>query len=65
MNEKVPREQLLSIKELAFTLRRSQNYIFAMKRHGFKMPGHQATLRAALAWLARNPPPRSRLKWKT
>jgi predicted sugar kinase len=53
-------EQLLTIKELAATLGRSRTYVAAMKRAGFMMPGGQATLSEARAWLARNPPPRSR-----
>lgn len=52
--------QLLTMKELGAALRRPRSYIQAMKSRGFKMPGGQATLNEARAWLARNPPPRSK-----
>jgi hypothetical protein len=51
---------MLSIKELAAALGRTREYISAMKRHGFMMPGGRATVAEARAWLARNPPPRAR-----
>lgn len=53
-------EKLLSGKELAAALNRGRNYISAMRRRGFQMPGGRATLRDALQWLVRNPSPRSR-----
>jgi hypothetical protein len=62
MNEKEPREVLLSVKEIASRLNRSLNYVYAMKKRGFLMPGGRATLSEATAWLTRNPGPRSR-KW--
>ncbi len=51
---------LLGAKQLAGALGRHRNYIDAMKRAGFIMPGGLATLAEARRWLARNPPPRSR-----
>lgn len=50
---------LLTACELAAKLKRSVGYIYAMKRNGFVMPGGLASISQALAWLARNPPPRS------
>jgi len=52
--------RLLTPKELAAQLRKHISYIYAMKRAGFQMPGGVARLEAALAWLIRNRPPRSR-----
>jgi hypothetical protein len=52
--------ELLSVKELAFTLKRSTNYVYHMKRMGFLMPGGRTTLELALSWLSRNAAPRSR-----
>lgn len=51
-------EKLMSACELAFELGRSVQYIYAMKRRGFLMPGGRATLAEARGWLVRNPPPR-------
>jgi len=53
-------DPLLTLKELALSLRRSRGYISAMKSRGFIMPGGTATLAEARSWLARNPPPKSR-----
>jgi len=61
MNE---RERLLPIKELAAALGRARSYVAAMKAAGFVMPGGMATVSEARAWLARNPPPKSRLKFR-
>ena len=51
-------EKLLTSKELAIELGRHLNYIYAMKRMGFLMPGGRATLAEARRFLVRNPPPR-------
>jgi hypothetical protein len=51
---------LLTAKELASALRRSVKYVYAMKSHGFQMPGGLATLAEARSWLVRNPPPRGK-----
>lgn len=48
---------LLSTKELAVALKRSESYVKQMKRRGFRMVGGRTTLRDALGWLARNPRP--------
>ncbi len=56
----IARTHLLTAKELAAALRRHLNYVDAMKRAGFLMPGGTATVDEARAWLARNPPPRAR-----
>ena len=53
--------ELLSIKELAFALKRHRNYISEMKRAGFPMPGNRATLDEVRTWLAENPRWRDRL----
>lgn len=52
--------EMKSCKELAAALGRERTYVAAMKRRGFWMPGGRATIAEARAWLARNPPPRSR-----
>lgn len=52
---------LLSVKELAFEMKRHPSYVYAMRQAGFKMPGNRTTLAAALDWLARNPDWRKRL----
>jgi hypothetical protein len=54
------KSELLSIKELAAELKRGRNYVGAMVRLGFPMPGGRATVEAALVWLEKNPKPRSR-----
>lgn len=51
-------EPLFNAKELAFLLKRSRTYIYAMKRRGFQMAGGVATLAEARNWLAQNPNPR-------
>lgn len=53
-------EKLMTVKELADALGRHRNYVTAMNRLGFRMPGGRATLSEARAWLVRNPSPRSR-----
>ena len=47
--------QLLSPKELAWRLNRHPNYVYLMKKAGFKMPGYRSTLEDALKWLEENP----------
>lgn len=49
--------QLLSPKELAEALRRSDRYVRHMKSRGFKMPGGYATFEDARNWLEKNPAP--------
>lgn len=49
--------ELLTLKELAFALKRSRKYVWFMRQSGFPMPGNRATLEAALKWLAANPNP--------
>ena len=51
------REQLLSIKELARALNRSESYVYHMTRAGFKMFAGRATLKSALTWLSTHPHP--------
>ena len=53
---------LLTSKELAAALKRSIDYVYAMRKAGFPMPGKRATLADALAWLADNPNPTRKLK---
>ena len=53
--------ELLSIKELAFALKRHRNHVSEMKRAGFPMPGNRVTLTEARTWLAENPGWRTRL----
>jgi phage regulator Rha-like protein len=55
-------EELLSIKELAQKLKRSESYVFAMKRRGFRMVANRTTMTAAIKFLAVNPSPCSRVK---
>ena len=45
---------LLFLPELAQALRRSEWYVYQMKRAGFKMPGGTATLAEARQWLLQN-----------
>lgn len=53
--------QLLSPKELAWRLSRHQNYVYLMRKAGFKMPGYRATVEDALEWLEQNPDWRKQL----
>jgi hypothetical protein len=48
-------QRMLSVKELAFHLNHHTNYVYLMRKAGFKMPGGRTTLDAALKWLAENP----------
>lgn len=52
--------KLLSVKELATRLGRSERYVYAMKARGFRMPGGRVTLGVAIDWLASNNPPMSK-----
>ena len=54
--------ELLTSKELAAALKRSIDYVYAMRKAGFPMPGKRATLTDALAWLSDNPSPTGRAK---
>lgn len=45
----------LNQKELAFYLRRSTEYVRAMKKAGFQMPHGTTTLHAAHRWLHQHP----------
>lgn len=47
--------RLRNMKELAATLGVSREFLLAMKRDGFAMPGGRATVAAAHAWLAAHP----------
>lgn len=49
------RTQYLTVGELAWELRRSRWYVYAMQRAGFRMPGGTATVAEAKAWLLANP----------
>lgn len=55
MNE--PTTRLLSVKELARELGRTERYVWHMRRRGFVMIAGRATLVAAIAWLQFNPFP--------
>ena len=57
----MPDPRLLSCKELAWQLNRHVNYVYAMRRAGFHMPGDRTTLHDALQWLSQNPHWRRRL----
>lgn len=52
---------LLTVKELAFELRKNASYVYAMRARGFKMPAGLATLNQALKWLDKHPSPRGKL----
>lgn len=52
-----PLPRLLSVKELAAALSRSERYVWHMRSRGFAMPGGRATLDEARHWLATHPPP--------
>lgn len=54
--------ELLTAKELAVKLKRSADYIYWMKRRGFKMVAGTSTLKRALAWLEKHPFPSRRDK---
>ena len=47
--------QLLYASELATKLRRSEWYVYQMKKAGFEMPGGTATLSEAREWLSNTP----------
>ncbi len=46
--------ELMSCKELAAALHRNVSFLYAMRRHGFRMPGDRGTLQSARDWLAVN-----------
>ena len=48
-------EELLTTKELAAEMKRSEWYIRAMRKAGFPMPGGTATIEEARLWLVRRP----------
>jgi hypothetical protein len=52
---------LLSVKELAYEMKRHPSYIYAMRQAGFPMPGNRTTLAATMDWLTQNPDWRQRL----
>jgi hypothetical protein len=47
--------QLLSVKELSWLLARHPNYVYLMRKAGFRMPGNRTTLEAAIQWLEDHP----------
>ncbi|HNX52337.1 MAG TPA: hypothetical protein PKI68_01185 [Pontiellaceae bacterium] len=47
--------ELMSCKELAAALKRTPQYVSAMRRDGFIMPGDRATVNHALIWLHEHP----------
>lgn len=51
--------ELLSVCELAASLKRSESYVWAMRRRGFEMVGGRATLSEARAFLRGCPHPRA------
>ena len=60
--EIMPTPRLLAPKELAYYLNRHVNFVYLMRRAGFPMPGHRATLESALRWLDANPGWRQRVE---
>lgn len=50
--------EMLTVKELARTLRKHISYVYAMRSLGFQMPAGLATLQEARAWLVNHPSPR-------
>lgn len=55
-------EELLSVKELAIRLKRSESYVWAMRRRGFRMIAGRTTMTAALQFLVKVPNPCSHEK---
>jgi len=53
-------DELLTAQELADRLKRSESYVRALKRSGFKMTGNRTTLAEARDWLRKHGGP----KWK-
>lgn len=45
----------LGVKELSRALGRGRNYVGAMKKAGFSMPGGRSTVYAAQRWLEEHP----------
>ena len=50
-----PEIDLLTVQELAFCMRVSNSYVYAMRRDGFPMPANRATVAEARAWLREHP----------
>ncbi len=50
-NQNTSEEPLLFLPELACKLRRSEWYVYQMKKAGFQMPGGTATFTEARQWL--------------
>ena len=53
-------DELLSVKELARALKRSERYVWFMRARGFRMLAGRTTLNSALKFLATNPTPCAR-----
>jgi hypothetical protein len=62
MNQTEPAEhtRLLTVKELAYAMKRTPGYVYAARARGFKMPGGVSTVIEFRQWLAIHPNPRSR-----
>ena len=58
-------EELLSVKELAEKLKRSDRYVWQMRKLGFRFIAGRTTLTAAIKWLSVNPSPFSSKVRKT
>ena len=56
-NNQHNKEQLLSVKEVAYALGRNVSYIYRMRKLGLKMPGGRITLGEVKAFLEKNPVP--------
>lgn len=61
INTQAPND-LLSIKDLARKLGRSERYVKYMVARGFKMIAGRATVTDALTWLDHNPKPCRRVQ---
>lgn len=55
-----PDPQLYTSKQLAEKLQRHINFVYGMRRSGFRMPGGTATLAEARAFLRGHPHPTAR-----
>lgn len=51
--------ELLTVKELSISLKRSADFIYRMRAMGFPMPGGTATIEEARKWLLLHGCPRS------
>lgn len=56
--------ELLSVKELAAVLKKSEMFVYYMRWTGFEMPGGVAKLSDALEFLKRHPNPCSEFRRK-